>query len=130
MYAILSGGEVIALCEKPPYVKLNEDSGAYVKAQAEDATGISVRGVLYNINGSDAIPGAPSAVVSQGDISEMVFESRVKISENEAATGSAIAAVEDALCDIDTAAEERIASMENALCEIDIMLSEGGTTNE
>lgn len=121
---------MIALCDKPRYVKLNENSGAYVRAQAEDATGISVRGMLYNINGSDAIPGAPSAIVSQGDISEMVFESRVKISENEAATGSAIAAVEDALCDIDTAAEERITAMENALCEIDIMLSEGGTTNE
>lgn len=130
MYAILSGGALIALCDKPRYVKLNEDSGAYVRAEAEDAIGISVRGTLYNINSSDAIPGAPSAVISQGDISEFVFRNRVKIAENKAAADSAFVTMEDALCDIDMIAEERITAMEDALCELDIMLSEGGTTDE
>ena len=30
MYAILSSGVVIAICDKPRYVKMNEESGAYV----------------------------------------------------------------------------------------------------
>lgn len=33
MYAIISGGVLLALCDKPRYVKMNEASGAYVEAE-------------------------------------------------------------------------------------------------
>ena len=61
MYAILSGGALLALCDKPRYVRLNPDSGAYVEAAPEEAIAISVNGDLYNINGGSAIPDAPLA---------------------------------------------------------------------
>ena len=32
MYAIISKGELLALCERPRYVKRNEETGAYVEA--------------------------------------------------------------------------------------------------
>ena len=32
MYAIISKGELLALCERPRYVKRNAETGAYVEA--------------------------------------------------------------------------------------------------
>ena len=36
MYAIISKGELLALCERPRYVKRNEETGAYVEAAEEE----------------------------------------------------------------------------------------------
>lgn len=125
MYAVLSGGVLLALCDKPRYVKVNEASGAYVEAEVEEAIGISVNGDLYNINGGDAIPDAPEAIVTDSDIAECVFRNRVRIAENEETTNAAIVEVENALCDLDMAADEKLTAMEDALCELDIMINGG-----
>lgn len=101
MYAILSGGALIALCDKPRYIKQNE-SGVYVEADAAEAIGVSVSGDLYNINGGNAIPDAPEAVVAQHDVAEYVFRNRVRIVENEEATIAAITETENALCELDS----------------------------
>lgn len=37
MYAIISKGELLALCERPRYVKRNEETGAYVEAAEAEA---------------------------------------------------------------------------------------------
>lgn len=126
MYAIISGGVLLALCDKPRYVKQNEASGAYVEAEEAQAIGIAVSGDLYNLPGGTAIPDAPEAIVTHSDIAEYVFRNRVRIVENEAATNAAIVEVENALCDLDTAAEERLAAMEDALCELDSSINGGG----
>lgn len=125
MYAILSGGTIIALCSKPRYVKRNENN-VYIEADATDAIGVSVNGQLYNINGGNAIADAPEAVVVQRDIFEYVFNNRVKIKKNEETTGSAIIEMENALCELDIAADEKLIVLENALCEIDSMINGGG----
>lgn len=127
MYAIVSNGALAALCEKPRYVKRHERTGVYVVTDEGDAIGLSVCGTLYNINGQEAIEGAPQAIVLQGDISEYVFRNRARIAENEEATGTAIIEIEDALCDLDTASEEKMAVMEDALCELDSKVNGGGT---
>lgn len=119
MYAILSGGALLALCDKPRYVKVNEESGAYVEATEAEAVGISVNGDLYNLPGGESIPDAPEAVIRDGDITEYVFRNKAKIEENEEATGSAIVAVENAVCDLDENTEERLSAVETALCELD-----------
>lgn len=126
MYAIISGGVLLALCDKPRYVKKNEASGAYIAAEPEEAIGVSVNGTLYNLNGGNDIPDAPDAVVTEGEISEYVFRNRARIAENEEATNTAIVEVEDALCDLDTEADERLAAMEDALCELDSSINGGG----
>lgn len=125
MYAIISGGKVLVLSEKPRYIKKHETTGVYVEAQKPEAIGIAVNGRLYNIRGGNAIPGAPEAVAVEGDIAGYVFRNREKITENETAANAAIAEVEDALCDMDMAAEERIAAMEDALCELDSSMNGG-----
>ena len=126
MYAILSGGALVALCDKPRYVRLNPDSGAYVEAAPEEAIAVSVNGDLYNINGGSSIPDAPEAVVSESDVSEFVFHNRARILENEATTGTAVVQLEEALCEQDAATEERLTAVEEALCELDIVINGGG----
>ncbi len=53
------------------------------------------------------------------DMAEYVFGNRARIAENEKNTGAAVVQLEDALCEQDTATEERFAAVEEALCELD-----------
>lgn len=126
MYAILSGGALLTLCDKPRYVRLNPDSGAYVEAAPEEAAAVSVNGGLYNINGGNAIPGAPQAVVREEETAEYIFGNRARIARNEKAAGAAVVQLEDALCEQDAATEERLAAVEEALCELDSAMNRGG----
>lgn len=123
MYAILSGGVLLALCDKPRYVKVNEASGAYVEVDETEAVGVSVNGNLYNINGGEAIPDVPQALITQGDVSEYVFRNRVRIAENEESTNTAVGEIEEALCELDAAAAENVTAVEDALCELDETIS-------
>jgi len=124
MYAIISGGALLALCEKPRYVRMNPDSGAYVEAAPEDAVALAVNGDLYNINGGNAIPGAPEAVVREDDVSEYVFGNRVRIARNEEASGIAVVQLEEALCEQDAATDERMSALEDAICELDAAVNQ------
>ncbi|MBO5501390.1 MAG: hypothetical protein J6J43_03525 [Oscillospiraceae bacterium] len=118
MYAILSNGELLALCEQPRYVKRNQ-GGIFVEAPQEQAEGIAVGGEVYNLPGGSAIPDAPEALVQEAEAPEYVFRNRARIIENEETTGAAIIAMEEALCEMDNASEERLAAVEEALCELD-----------
>lgn len=79
MYAIISGGVLLALCDKPRYVKQNEASGAYVEAEEAQAVGIAVSGDLYNLPGGTAIPDAPEAVVREMETGELIFRNASSI---------------------------------------------------
>jgi len=129
MYAILSGGALVSLCDKPRYVCLNPDSGAFVEATPEEAIAVSVNGDLYNINGGSAIPDAPEAIVREDDVAEYVFGNRARIAKNEAATGTAVVQLENALCDQDAAQDERMSALEDVVCELDAALNGGGGDN-
>lgn len=118
MYAILSKGELLALCERPRYVKRNQ-GGVFVEAPEDKAEGIAVGGEVYNLPGGSAIPDAPEVLVQEAEASEYVFRNRVRIIENEETTGAAIIAMEEALCEMDNASEERLAAVEEAMCELD-----------
>ena len=97
MYAIISKGELLALCERPRYVKRNEETGAYVEAAEAEAIGIAVGGEVYNLPGGTAIPDAPEALAQEGEAEEYVFRNHARIIENEEATNAAFAAVEEAI---------------------------------
>lgn len=126
MYAILSGGVLLALCDKPRYVKVNEASGAYVEAEEAEAVGVSICGDLYNLVGGKAIPDAPEAIITHSDIAEYVFRNRVRIEENEETQGAAIIGMEDALCEQDAANDVRMSAIEDAVCELDSIINGGG----
>jgi len=120
MYAILSGGALLALCDKPRYVRLNPDSGAFIEAAKEDAEAIAVRGELYNLPGGSAVPGAPEALAVEREVPEFVFQNQARITANE----SAVAGAEDAICEQDTAAEMRLGALEDAICELDAAINQ------
>lgn len=126
MYEIVIDGRVAALCEKPLFVKVKEESGAYVEAARDEAIGIAVNGVVYNIDGREDIPDMPQAIVKEGNALEYIFNNGVKITENEERTQSAFIDVESALCEFDTTTDERIGAVEAALCEIDAAINGGG----
>lgn len=126
MYEIIINGHLAALCEKPRFVKIKEDSGAYVEALHDEAIGIAVNGIVYNIDGREDIPDMPQAIVKEGNASEYIFKHGVKITENEEHTQSAFIDVESALCEFDTTTDERIGAVEAALCEIDAAINGGG----
>ena len=79
MYAIISGGELVALCDKPRYVRVNPDSGCYVECARAEAIAVSVNGDLYNLGGGSAVTGAPAAVVRETDAAQYVFRNRAQI---------------------------------------------------
>lgn len=126
MYAILSGGALLALCEKPRYVRMNEQTGAYVEAEGEGAIGIAVGGKVYNLPGGTAIPDAPEALVVKRDEAEFIFQTKAHIVKVEETTGTAIVGIEEALCEMDIAAEDRVTALEQAMCDMDEIISGGG----
>lgn len=119
MYAIISQGELLALCDRPRYVKRHEESGVYVEAEKAEAIGIAVGGEVYNLPGGTAIPDAPEALAKEGEAAEYVFRNRARIIENEEAANAAFVAMEEAMCEMDSASEERLTAVEEALCELD-----------
>lgn len=126
MYEIIINGSLAALCDKPRYVKIKEDSGAYVETSHDEAIGIAVNSTVYNIDGREEIPDMPQAIVKKSDASEYIFKHGVKITENEKRTNSAFIDVESALCEFDATTDERIGAVEAALCEIDAAINGGG----
>ena len=121
MYAIISKGELLALCERPRYVKRNEETGAYVEAAEAE-----VGGEVYNLPGGTAIPDAPEALAQEGEAEEYVFRNHARIIDNEEATNAAFVAMEEAMCDMDSSSEERLTAVEEALCELDSAANGGG----
>lgn len=107
MYAILSGGALLALCDKPRYIKVNEATGAYVEAKnIEEAIGLSVSGDLYNLPGKTTIEGAPEAVVSEVEIGELIFRTTAELHNVGEASNIAFAIMAEAGDIDDTTASE------------------------
>lgn len=126
MYEIISGGELVALTAKPRYIKINDATGIYIEATAEDAIGIAVLGTLYNLPGGTAIPDAPEAIVREGDANEYIFGNRVRIEQEAESTTAAIVGVEEAVCELDTNTDARMGEIEDALCDLDAAINGGG----
>ena len=98
MYEVISkdSGERIALCEKPRYVKLNGQSGAFIQCEKAEAEGVAVGGELYSLN--NKLEGKPEAKLNEIDSGEFIF----------AASGQAreILDIKAALCELDLAGGE------------------------
>jgi hypothetical protein len=120
MYRIFNDGRTIAICDKPTYIRLKEETGVYVSATGENAQGIAVAGVPYNLPGHDEIKltdgqTAPEAYAMEIDGGELLT---AEIAGAEGRTG-------DVLCGLDASIEE----IKDVLCELDARL-EGGSDDE
>lgn len=128
MYAIISEGKLISLCERPRYITRTED-GIFVEASEEEAIGLAVAGEPYNLPGHTEIEGAPEAWAQESDVGEYVFQNAVTIEQNANDTGSAIVTVQDAVCELDESTDSRMGALEDAICELDEIIN-GGNDNE
>lgn len=100
MYQIIVNGEVVALCDKLRFIKVNEKSGAYIQATEKDAQGV-VGNIAYNLTGHDEIKTvrvvdqekgttetttADVATVREVDGGLITFEQNAKIQSSQAKT--------------------------------------------
>ena len=93
MYQIVNKGKLVALCDRPRWVRVKPESGAYIEARREDAVGVAIGGRVYALSEVD---------VRQIDGAEVLFESRGRLER----LSLDVAAIEDALCEQDAASEE------------------------
>ena len=92
MYKIVSNSKIVAICEAPRFVRKSLSSGAWVQTEKDKAEAVSIKGDLYGFNGNE-IEGRPTADVFKLDGAEYIFDNY--------ATQNSIAALEDALCEMD-----------------------------
>lgn len=109
-------GRILGLTDDPTFIRYHAP-GCYVVTDELNAQGVSYHGTAYNLAGRDGV-GAEETVcypfrkVDAGDITSENIKAIAK--QNERAN-----AIEDALCEEDTAAAARLAAIEDALCELD-----------
>lgn len=125
MYTILQNGELLAFCDKPRYVRIKEESGAWVEAEEKDAEAIAINGELYNLIGKNTVADAPQVVVKNGDAAEYIFGNRAQITQNKEEQDAAIITLETAACEQETATEDRLAAVEEAVCALDSVINGG-----
>ena len=116
MFSIYKDGIVFAMTEKPNYIKLHPD-GFYVLCDKDEAQGVAVNSVPYALT-EGSLPDCEVVVVVETDGGSILHQTKVESVEG-------IAMVEEALCEVDTATDERLSAVEDALCELDTMLNGG-----
>ena len=94
MYEVIKkdSGERIAICEKPRYVKLNEQSGAFIQCSKDEAEGIAISSAVYKLK--------DNAEVSINEIDSGEFILAVNDQAKE------LLEIKAALCDLDLAGGE------------------------
>ena len=97
MYQIIVNGNIAALCDKPRFIKVKEESGAYIEATEKDAQGVSADGVAYNLQNHDEIKtilvdeetgatetvAADVAILKEVDGGFVTFQANARIEGNE-----------------------------------------------
>lgn len=128
MYKIISGGEVITLCDEPRYIKISPTSGCFIQTTKEEAVGLAARSMPFNLPGHTEITRveiddeelgttktvtAPEAFVMEVDGGEVSFDTQARVEEND----GKIVVIDDSLTDT-----------QMALCEVYEML-EGSSSS-
>lgn len=116
MYQITSTSGVIGYTETPEYCyKLSSGSPQVLRFRDRaKAAGVVFAGKVYNLPGHADFD-AETATVSEIDAGAVATQQRDAIAAQKEQSN----AIEDALCEEDTAAAARIAAIEDALCELD-----------
>lgn len=119
MYEIRKDGGVIALTEKPNYIRKHPD-GFYVLCEEEAAQGVAVDGTAYRLMGRTGLDELEEVQIVRRDAGTIILQQGKDAAMSRAE-------IETALCDIDAANEEAHASYEMALCDIDEAMNGGET---
>lgn len=118
MYAIFYQCELIGICDQPMYVKPHPArENMYMPATEEDATGITVQGTKYSIEGKgvEVYPGAPVAEVRNIDgASSYLFNAFMKSIQAERDCND----LDTAVIDLGDTTQEQYEDLSNAVLEL------------
>lgn len=117
MYAIISGGVLLSICDKPFYTMLNPRSGSFIPADEKIATGVAVGGQNYSIFGRDveSYPGAPVAEIRNIDgASQYLFEAFMKSLKAE----TDVSDLDTAVLDLSDTTQGQIDDLTTAVFEL------------
>ena len=98
MYKIVSDTGLVAICEDLRFVRKKASTGAWIQSDEAEAQAIAVRGELYGF-GDHEVEDRPTVTIMKIDGGEWVADTYVE----ENAYKTDIAALEDALCEMDSA---------------------------
>lgn len=114
MYKIINteSGEQLGIVISPNYILKKEETDNLITVKANNAEGVAYRSTPYNLLGKQGVGAEETVVLVEFDEGEMLEELKSGI--------DLIPMLEDALCEIDEANEERLAAIEDALCEMDM----------
>lgn len=83
MYEIIKGGVVLAMTEKPTYIRVAEN-GCYTLCEAAQAQGVAVAGTVYHLEGLPALEGAEDVTLRETDAGEQVMIAKRAAAEVQA----------------------------------------------
>lgn len=66
MFRIIKGETTLATIMNPMWVK-QQENGCFALSTADEATGVSVDGTVYHLDGREPIPDAETVVLSEID---------------------------------------------------------------
>lgn len=99
--------DLMAVITEPRYIKQSEN-GTFIEATEEDAKGVSIKSIPYQLIGREQMTGTVDSVslfeVEGGDL---FLENKQEINN-----------IEDATCELSETTEESIAALEQAICEL------------
>ena len=123
MYRIIkTDGTELCLTDSVNYIKLHEN-GCFVQCPVSEAIGVAYNSTPYNLYGHDSIEGADTVIVTIVDGGKAVGAAQDKAEQAQQNNAN----IEDAMCEMDAANQERIAAIEDALCDMDEILNGGAT---
>ena len=79
---IRTDGTELCLVDKARYIK-RSDYGVFVEAERQDAIGVAVKGVVYNLLGHDEIAGADTVLVSDASTADELTAKRADLDEQK-----------------------------------------------
>lgn len=119
MFAIISDGKLLELCESPDFIKFDEETNSYTSVLGSDnATGILVNNEKYSIPQyceTEIYEGAPIAEIQYiGEGSKFLFNTHVKATRTE----ENVITVEDAIIDLNGTTQEDLDDLRGAIFDL------------
>ncbi|BAK99469.1 hypothetical protein OBV_22710 [Oscillibacter valericigenes Sjm18-20] len=113
MYKVITtGGMELGVTEHPQYVR-KQPNGIMVLSGS--GNGITFDGTIYHLDGKPALDGYETVFLVKFDGAKALADTQTTIVQQQ----FQLATAENAMCESDTAIENRFTSIENALCEMD-----------
>lgn len=106
MYRIINteNHQLIGFIVEPHYIRIKPSTGAFVSTDSLHAQGIAYRSTPYNLMGKEGVGAQTTVLLEEFDITDLIVD---------------IPDLENAICELDIANEERFNMIEDALCELD-----------